>query len=663
MSRRAAAALGAFALSGAMVVQGAVPSSADTVRQRQSEGEGPHAVVRTVVDNDGPRVGVTVKHARAAWDGQVRLTMRVPGEEAGFIAEVRHGVGPERGRLRFSGGKPWRCGKASLSSPDRSRTTTLSVPRHCLRGASTLEVDVRVRNRDGGVSTASVGPVAQQSRPNIVMIMVDDMRADDLEYMPLTRRLIGDKGVTFDNGLAPYPLCCPARASVLSGLYTHNHRVFSHVEPWGFNKFDDESTIATWLDDAGYTTTYVGKYLNGYGNQPEPGATTGTSARYVPRGWDDWKGSIDGGLPKKHPAYGFTYSFYDTTLNNNGRGFVSNEGRYNTYVIGQEGRKQIRRSAKREAPFFSYISFVAPHFGNPTEPDDPGPITDDSGETRRFLTVARPPKVRGMFDDTVFEAPGVFWDDPDDSDRADELADNPDLNAAEIDGLLTVHRQRLESLHVVDQEVRKIVRELERSGEREETMIVFTSDNGYFLGEHGVRQGKTLPYEPSLRVPLLMSGPGIPAGQRRQDPFLSIDFAPTFADLADVRMPYEPDGISLLPSAQMGDRGWNRPVLTETGPASTVRMSTEDGDPIVPGGMDTPDNRFIIGIRTPRYLFTDRATGFEELYDLRADPNQYDNVVDELGYVLVSQEMRRTLRELRACDGKQCRPRLSPLLR
>ena len=647
----------------AVALAGVAPTHADTVRQRvERPAPGAHAVTRLVVDNDGPRVSVAVRHAGRSWDGRTAITLRVPEVEAGFVATVGHGEGRARPTLRFTGGNAWNCQAATLRSPDDARVTQLSVPRHCLRGASSLEVGVRVRAGEGRTDAADAGPVPQQSRPNILMLMVDDMRLDDLQFMPRTQRLIARRGVTFENGMAPYPLCCPARASVLTGLYTHNHRVFSHLEPYGFNKLDDSSTIATWLDDAGYETSYVGKYLNGYGHQPAPGETTGRSVRYVPPGWDDWRASIDGGLPDDHPKRGSTYNFWNTTLSNDGRGFVSGKGTYSTNLIGRIGRQQMTRSAKRQAPFFSYISFVAPHFGTPREPDDPGTITDDSGNERAFSTVARPKRVRGMFDSVITEAPGVSWDDPDDSDRPEEMAAAPPLNQAEIDGLLAVHRQRAESLAVVDEEVAKILRALERTGEREETMVVFTSDNGYFLGEHGVRQGKTLPYEPSLRVPLLVSGPGIPAGELRSDPFLSIDFAPTFAELADVRPPYDVDGASLLTSARMGDQGWNRAVLTETGPASTVRQTDETGAPLLEGGQPA-DLRFVLGIRTPRYLYTDRATGHEGLYDVVRDPDQYVNLIDRPAKALVVEEMRATLRRVRACDGVQCRAPLPAILR
>ena len=110
-------------------------------------------------------------------------------------------------------------------------------------------------------------PPKQSRRPNIITILADDMRTDDLRWMPDVRRLIADRGLTFRNSFSPYPLCCPARASLMSGQYAHNHHVFSHARPYGFQAFDDSYTMATALRDGGYNTGLIGKYLNGYGEK------------------------------------------------------------------------------------------------------------------------------------------------------------------------------------------------------------------------------------------------------------------------------------------------------------------------------------------------------------------------------------------------------------
>ena len=144
-----------------------------------------------------------------------------------------------------------------------------------------------------GRTPAITPAAAAAAKPNIVMVMADDMRTDDLRFMPSVRRLLVGRGLNFRNSFSPYPLCCPARASFLTGRYAHNHHVYSHAQPYGFQSFDDHATIATALQQSGYQTGFVGKYLNGYGAERSL-VTGGPSFRYVPAGWTDWYGAVEG---------------------------------------------------------------------------------------------------------------------------------------------------------------------------------------------------------------------------------------------------------------------------------------------------------------------------------------------------------------------------------
>jgi arylsulfatase A-like enzyme len=236
------------------------------------------------------------------------------------------------------------------------------------------------------------------------------------------------------------------------------------------------------------------------------------------------------------------------------------------------------------------------------------------------------------------------------------------LNESEKAALLEVTRQRAEALSIVDREVADTVAALERTGELEDTLVMFTSDNGYFLGEQGIRTGKTLPHEPSIHTPLLVRGPGIPAGQIRYDPFLSIDFAPTIADFTRVLPGAPVDGQSLLAVARNGDVGWQRAVLTETGPRRTVRVTDESGEPLSAEDPGDADVRYALGVRSDRYLYVHLANGDEELYDMAVDPQQYDNLVHAGQYSRVLGAMRKQLQVIRACDEAQCRAKLPPLL-
>ena len=645
-----------------LVTLGATQAVADTTQFTDPRRPaGGHDIRRLVVDNTGDRVGVTAIHAGARWRGTVRLAFDAAGGPAAdFIAVLNH-ARPLESRFTHADGSRWRCSGRSVISRPASRATVLSAPRGCLSRAPKMRVRATVRAIGTRSETLTSRVVLQQSRPNIVMIMTDDMRADDLRYMPWTRRLIARQGVDFRNGFSTYPSCCPARASVLSGQYTHNHRVFSINRPWGFTSFEDSSTLATWLRRSGYATVYLGKYLNGYGWMPEPGAESGKSLRYVPPGWMDWRASIDAGLGAEHPKAGGTYRYFNTTLNRNGVAFDNYRGRYQTQVYGDLSKQIIRSRAASDRPFFLYASYTAPHTNGRMDEGGPRVPRDDGLETA-FGAVARPDEVKGMFDSTITAAPGASWVDPDISDKPRYLRSLPAVNDAERAAMRDLARQRAEALHVVDLQVKRTIDALAASGELEETLVMFTSDNGYFLGEQRLRKGKTLPHDPALRVPMLVRGPGIPAGQRRLDPFLLIDVAPTLARFAGVQPTTTVDGLSMLKVARQGDRGWTRAVLTETGPRAVIRDSDESGLPLDADDPGEQDLRWAIGIRTARYLYLDLATGEEELYDMATDPHQYHNLAALPAHADTLALLRTQLRRFRACDARECARSLPPEL-
>lgn len=586
---------------------------------------------RVYVDNSGPTVSVAVRDARKPWTKELSVTVN------GATTTVRRDQSPATGK----------CAPKVVAEPT-SLLTRVDYPRACIKNNSRLKVSV---SADGATSVRATA--AEAERPNVLMIMVDDMRADELQWMPNVQKLIAQQGVNFVNGFASFPLCCPARASVVTGKYPHNHGVWSHEQPWGFPSLDDSSTFPVWMQAAGYRTTYLGKYLNGYGGMPEPGKETGTSTQYVPPGWSLWQGSIDGGLPLSDPNDGGTYRYWATTLNNNGNGYVSLKGKYQTNAYADITQDVIADSASKNAPWLHYLSFTAPHHGGPHESDDPPNVK----------TPARPKPIWGAFDDLIKKAPGASWHDPDNSDKPPRLQGHP--SKAKMKEVLKLTRQRAEALYVVDGAVKRIINTLKETGELDNTVIAFTSDNGYFLGEQGIPTGKVLPYEPSLRVPLLMRGPGIPKGEVRTDPFLSIDYASTFADIGDASTTPEVDGRSMLDVARLGDESskdsWSRVVLTETTPtrAATAKLARKQ-----PVGARSKKMMLgkTTGIRTGQYLYTEwqaepgdpKSNVRQELYDVLADPNQYVNLaVDDPNKPLLAQ-FHRVLERARSCVGAEC---------
>lgn len=482
--------------------------------------------------------------------------------------------------------------------------------------------------------------------PNIVVVMADDMRVDDLRFAPRVRRLVGRHGITFENSFAPYPLCCPARASFLTGVHAHRHHVWSHEKPWGYQSFDDSRTLATSLRRAGYRTGFVGKYLNGYG--PQDSKVSGRpSYRYVPRGWSDWRAAFED--PHVPGIRGGTYYYFNTPYNVNGRVDNSHGGRYQTGVIGDFAVSMARRFGDRPDPFFMYVNFVAPHHGGPVEPDDPEWLRSRDGRRRLMQTPARPDWVKGRFDDVVRRGAGLpRGGGPAERDVADKpgrLGRLPEFTRRERDALREATRQRAESIWVMDQQVARLVRQLKRSGEWRRTVLVFTSDNGYLLGEHRIYGGKIWGHEPSLRVPMLVTGPGMrgrgEAGRRRYDPITTVDLAATVVDLAGAEPPHAPDGVSRVPTLLEGDRGWTTPVLHEA-----LHTGGRKGG-------DFDDVRTAIGIRTARYAMLRYRNG-AELYDLADDAVENRNRWRSEAYRDVRDDLMEVWRAMKDCRREEC---------
>src|SRR5919106_777797 len=319
-------------------------------------------------------------------------------------------------------------------------------------------------------------------RPNVVVIMTDDQDARSLRVMKEVDRRRRERGATFANSFVALAQCCPSRATFLTGQYAHNHGVLGNEPPdGGYTKLDHTNTLAVWLKEAGYNTIHIGKYLNGYGL---------LDPTEIPPGWTEWRGSVD-------PS---TYRYFGYTLNENGK-LAAYDHPYQTDLYARKATNVIRRRGPQAAPFFLWIAFLAPHSGKPRDADDP----------RGLGTPAPAPRHRDAFATKDLPRPPSF-NEADVSDKPFDIRRRSLLGPARIRKVQENYQQRLESLLAVDEAVAKIMGALREAGELANTLIVFTSDNGFFHGEHRVAAGKLLLYEPSIRVPLVIRGPGIPAG-------------------------------------------------------------------------------------------------------------------------------------------------------
>jgi N-acetylglucosamine-6-sulfatase len=469
-----------------------------------------------------------------------------------------------------------------------------------------------------GVAAAQSATVQQRAKPNVLVIMTDDQTVESLRVMANVKALLADQGTTFDSSFASFSLCCPSRATFLTGQYAHNHGVMGNAPPaGGYAKLDSSNTLPVWLQRAGYHTVHVGKYLNGY-----PGA----NRTHVPPGWTEWYGSID-------PS---TYRFYNYTLNENGRlvTYGSDPASYQADVYSRKAVDAVRRLAPATTPFFLSVAFLAPHSGAPQESDDP----------RNFATPVPAPRHRNRYATEPMPQPASF-NEADVSDKPIGIRNRPVLNAQTIANITENYRQRLESLLAVDEAVAALVGALRETGELEQTLIVFTADNGFFHGEHRVPSGKVLLYEPSIRVPLILRGPGVPRGRRVAEPVANIDVAPTVVAAARATPTRVMDGRSLLPLAADPGRRTGRDILIERGPGGN-------------------NQQVFTALRTTRYLYAEYSNGDRELYDLVRDPDQLTSLHADPAHQTLRTQLAERLARLRICVGAACReaPRLATRL-
>jgi N-acetylglucosamine-6-sulfatase len=429
-----------------------------------------------------------------------------------------------------------------------------------------------------------------EKKPNIVLILTDDQTLAEMGHMPTVASELAGKGMTFQNGFVVNPLCCPSRTTILTGKYSHSTHVYTNLPPYGgFKGFghEDKSTIATWLQAAGYDTGLIGKYLNGYNN-----------AGYVPPGWDTWEA--------------FTKNdYFHYALSDRGRRvpFGGKPTDYSTTVLGNDA-VQFIEEAPSNRPLFLYFATKAPHVPATPEPKYANALSD--------LPPYRPPN----------------FNEADVADKPAWLRATPPLTARQIADVDAFYRNQTRTLLSVDDQVRNILDALQETGRLSNTLIVYFSDNGLENGAHRLLN-KQVPYEESIHVPLIV----------RYDPVtklhastntalaLNVDFAPTFADAADVLAPGV-EGHSLLPLLAGDQVKWRTEFVVE-----------HVVEPHRPGAPT------FCAVRTTRYAYVlYSGVSGEELYDLRTDPYELQNLAAEPQFASLKAQ-------LRADDLRLCSPR------
>ena len=492
---------------------------------------------------------------------------------------------------------------------------------------------------------------AAVSKPNFVFILTDDQTLEQMRVMTHTRSLIGDAGATFTNAFISFPLCCPSRATFLTGLYAHNHLVLDNTLPTGgYYRFNGKNTLPVWLRAAGYHTIHVGKYLNSYGE---------LGPRAIPPGYDEWMATVD-------PS---TYQYYGYTMNENGRlktygtPGVADPATYQTDVLRNKAVDAIHRNARAGKPFYMNVWFLAPH----------REVAADGTQTP-----PRPaPRHEGTFANEPLPKPPSF-NEANMSDKPLFMRIKPRLDAAAIATITTQYRAELESLLAVDEAVQAIVGALQTDGILDNTYVVFESDNGYFHGEHRTPDEKILGYEPSIRVPFMMRGPGIVPGTVVRERVVNADYAPTIVALSGAKPGLSMDGRSLLPYVNDPSLRTKRPVLIEAFfPVGSTAGFVTDRLPLAlpvtapfgqgdaAGSSPIPLGKAVMsyeGLRTDRYAFIEYTTGEHELYDLKYDPYELQSVHADPRYARTEASLEANLLVLRFCKGDTCRHQIVPVL-
>ena len=424
------------------------------------------------------------------------------------------------------------------------------------------------------------------ARPNIVFVLTDDLSWNLVPYMPQVQALQRE-GVTFDRYFVTNSLCCPSRASIFSGKYPHSSGVLTNMPPaGGVSAFRPRDTFATSLQSAGYMTALMGKYLNGY--RPLAGN--------VPPGWTAWA------------VGGESYANYDYTLLVRPPGrpaklarYGSSPADYLTDVISRRGQGFIRRAVRAEQPFLLELSTYTPH----------APFTPAPRDAAAFPGLTAPRS-------TLFDAPQLAgaprW-----------LTQGP-LSTEQMADLDTDFRLRVQSVQAIDKLLGDVRAQLRRLGVADNTYIVFSSDNGYHMGERRLHQGKQTAFDHDIRVPLVVAGPGVLAGTTVSQPTANVDLRPTFEDLAGAFTGPQVEGRSLVPFLRGRTPGWRDAVLIEHR-GSNSRYG--DPDAQFPGQGKPPSYS---ALRMPGELYVEYVNPKQppEYYDLASDPDARSNVFSAL---------------------------------
>jgi len=451
---------------------------------------------------------------------------------------------------------------------------------------------------------------AAPGSPNIILVLTDDLAMNIVQFMPHVLAM-QQKGVTFSHYFVSDSLCCPSRSSIFTGRYPHDTGVFKNVgDDGGYLIFrsrgNEEATFAVALSAAGYRTAFMGKYLNGY----EP------AKHSAGPGWTHWNVAGNG------------YPEFNYALNQDGKlvrhGLAPED--YLTDVLAADAVQFIQQKSDSPGkPFFIEIATFAPH----------APYTPAPRDASAFPSLHAP---RGPAYNAPHDAAAPRW-----------LASIPALTQANMDMIDRDFRKRAQSVQAVDKMIGELEAAVAAIGQEKNTYVIFSSDNGYHMGEYRLRPGKMSAYDTDIHVPLVVTGPGVPAGRTVDAIAENIDLCPTFLQLSGADQLPNIDGSSLVPllHGQSAD-GWRQVTLVEHhGP---VRDLVDPDLPMAQSGNPTTYE----AIRSRTNLYVEYSDGEKEYHDLTSDPDELGNTFSSLSSSQKS-ALHKTLTDTVNChSAKEC---------
>jgi N-acetylglucosamine-6-sulfatase len=475
-------------------------------------------------------------------------------------------------------------------------------------------------------------PPPAKEAPNIVVITADDQTLETFnrQTMPRTFRLLVDHGTRFDDFIATTPMCCPSRASFITGQYGHNNGVLHNAYGGLENK---PNVLPAWLRASGYRTLHIGKYLNGY--ERSLGHVTDRAP-----GWDRWFTLLQ-----------LKYYGYDVATGNGAIRFRQRPSDYVTSVLTRRATSWLKRFLPRPRPVYLQLDEFAPHFGAGDKggrcDHAPVPAPGDRAKYRNEPLPAKP-----------------SFNEPNTADKARVVRSLPRLDRQERRGVIQRYRCALATLTGVDRSVAAVLKALDDAGELDRTMVVFWSDNGFYYGEHRIPDEKQFPYEEGIHLPLAIRLPASleeDAPRLVREPVANIDLAPTILDLANVTPCLGDDcrvldGRSLLPllTDPRAPFPARRPLAVEIGLTSNHEPYER---PCEYSGVRV-DGRVLVHVLAAALPnLPCRPVDEYEFYSLRSDPHQLRNIYETARGAdrRRLQRMRAMIERLSDCSGIRLR--------